>query len=112
MSLIAIALLMQVQAQQPGRGCETVGTELFCPPSDASDPFFGAMAEGSFRRRVDAARQALAAKEQAPLELHKRVGALIANRDCDGAYKLALTEGDLDLATQAQRLCPGTATTP
>jgi hypothetical protein len=88
----------QAQTEVPAAGCETVGAEPYCPPASVNDPAFGGMAEGAFRMRVDAARKALNAKEAAQLSLRKRVGSLIASGDCKGAYTLALTEGDLELA--------------
>jgi hypothetical protein len=40
-----------------------------------------------------------------PNPLATRVGQMIAADDCQGAIKLALTEGDLDLAGRAKRFC-------
>lgn len=103
--MFALILLAQAPVQIPGPGCETVGTELFCPPANISDPYYGPVEEIMFADRVRKARKFLAEKERSTVDRRKRVGTLMANHDCEGAYKLALTEGDLELAAQARLLC-------
>jgi hypothetical protein len=104
--MFALILLAQAPVQILGPGCETVGTEVMCPPADVNDPHFGAVARSQFSTRVRRAREALEENENMSRDLRKRVGKLISERDCAGAYKLALEEGDLDLAAKSQMLCP------
>ena len=107
--MLAFILFAQATVIVPADGCETVGTELFCPPANINDPLFGGAAQSTYRDRVETARRELAKKERGSIELRKRVGILVSNGDCAGAFKLALTEGDFDLAKQAQQLCAASA---
>lgn len=93
-------------------GCETVGGELYCPPAPKGDGGDD-LAMLAYKWRVDAARRKLAEREAAaqqrgaaPQELRKRVGSLIADGDCTGAYQAALRDGDLDLAAKVKAVCP------
>lgn len=75
-------------------------------PVRGREPIDYSSAVGGFRSAEDAYNDSVTlGRNEKTRRLKVKIGKKLAAKDCNGAIKLALENGDLDLATQVNKFC-------
>jgi hypothetical protein len=75
-------------------------------PAQGRQPIDYSSAVGGFRSADEAYNDSVTlGRNEKKRRLKAEIGRKLATNDCDGAIKIALESGDLDLATQVNKFC-------
>lgn len=113
--VIAAAMIAAPATAQVTTNCQSNGGFTRCTTNDLSAPRQGVDYNILLNQpsTLDAINQGLRNNEEIRRreqqrksgELRKRVGQLASSGDCEGAAKLAASEGDFELADDARKFC-------